>query len=167
MAFATALFVLEEKMKRIVTLLLVIVMVFTMCSCGKTESDNNIEFWFSINCSKISENMDAIENEAIRDLVPEDGIIFAEAAIGTSNSGSIMDATIEFCKAMNLSYDDSQGYITMLADISAGDCGGWSGWLVKINGEFPQVGADEIDLNNGDKIEWIYSLDGGSDIGAW
>ena len=154
-------------MKRIVTLLLVIVMVFTMCSCGKTESAENIQFSISIDCSKISENMDVIENEAIKDLIPEDGIIFAEAAIGTANSGSIMDATIEFCKAMHLSYDDSQGYITMLADISAGDCGGWSGWLVKINGEFPQVGADEIDLNNGDKIEWIYSLDGGQDIGAW
>ena len=167
MAIATALFISEEKMKRIVTLLLVIIMVFSICSCGKTESTENIQFSISIDCSKISENMDAIENEAIRDLVPEDGIIFAEAAIGTGNEGSIMDATIELCKALKLPFDNSQGYLTMLANISAGDCGGWSGWLVKINGEFPQVGADEIDLQNGDTIEWIYSLDGGQDIGAW
>ena len=154
-------------MKKFFALALAIVMLFTMCSCGKTDSTESIQFDFSINCSKISENMDAIVNEAIRDLVPEDGIIFEEAAVATGNAGSVMDATIEFCKAMKISYDNSQGYLTMLADISAGDCGGYSGWLVKINGEFPMVGADEIELQDGDTIEWIYSLDGGADIGAW
>lgn len=154
-------------MKKIFALVLVIVMLFTMCSCGKTESAENIEFWFSVNCSKISENMDSIENEAIRDLVPKDGIIFAEAAIGTSKEGSIMDATIDVCKALNLPFDNSQGYLSMLANISTGDCGDYSGWLVKVNGEFPEVGVDQIDLQYGDKIEWIYSLDGGADIGAW
>ena len=154
-------------MKKFFALALAVIMVFAMCSCGKTESDASIQFALSINCSKIAENMEAVENEAIRDLIPEDGIVFEEAAIATGNAGSVMDATIEFCKAMKISFDNSQGYLTMLADISAGDCGGYSGWLVKINGEFPQVGADEIDLQDGDTIEWIYSLDGGADIGAW
>ena len=154
-------------MKKFFALALAVIMVFAMCSCGKTESDESIQFALSINCSKIAENMEAVENEAIRDLIPEDGIVFEEAAIATGNAGSVMDATIEFCKAMKISFDNSQGYLTMLADISAGDCGGYSGWLVKINGEFPQVGADEIDLQDGDTIEWIYSLDGGADIGAW
>ena len=155
-------------MKKIVVLLMVMCMVFAFAACGNSENEAT-SYSFSINCEKIAENMDAIENGAITDLIPENGMLMEEAAIAgdLKEGATIMDATIKTCQVMGISYDYSQGYISMLADVSAGDCGGWSGWLVKVNGEFPEVGADELVINDGDTIEWIYSLDGGADIGAW
>ena len=41
-----------------------------------------------------------------------------------------------------------------------------SGWLFRINGNFPGVGAGSAIIGNGDRLEWLYTLDGGKDVGA-
>ena len=41
-----------------------------------------------------------------------------------------------------------------------------SGWLFRINGVFPGVGAENAIILNGDRVEWLYTIDGGKDVGA-
>ncbi len=41
-----------------------------------------------------------------------------------------------------------------------------SGWLFRINGVFSGVGAGSAIIRNGDQVEWLYTLDGGKDVGA-
>lgn len=41
-----------------------------------------------------------------------------------------------------------------------------SGWNYKVNGDFPPVGAESCPAHDDDNIEWLYTLDGGKDIGA-
>lgn len=45
------------------------------------------------------------------------------------------------------------------------DCGEHSGWEYRVNGKFPSIGCNAFKLNNGDKIEWLYTCDLGADIG--
>ena len=67
-----------------------------------------------------------------------------------------------------MEYSSSQlyrnSYIEGLANIYEFDCGELSGWLYKVNGEFPTFGASDCTLSDGDVIEWIYSCERGKDI---
>ena len=56
-----------------------------------------------------------------------------------------------FIKGINYLYDRS--------------CGELSGWMYKVNGEFPGVGCSAEKLENCDIIEWVYTCDLGQDVG--
>jgi hypothetical protein len=40
-----------------------------------------------------------------------------------------------------------------------GDFGGLSGWTFLVNGERPKTGASSVSLSDGDRIEWVYTVD--------
>ena len=40
-----------------------------------------------------------------------------------------------------------------------------SGWMFRVNGEFPCVGCSDVKVRNGDRIEFVYSCDTGGDVG--
>ncbi|MFR0872451.1 MAG: DUF4430 domain-containing protein [Oscillospiraceae bacterium] len=40
-----------------------------------------------------------------------------------------------------------------------------SGWMYRVNGEFPQVYAGEFTLHEGDVVEFVYTCDLGGDVG--
>ena len=44
------------------------------------------------------------------------------------------------------------------------DFGDLSGWIYHVNGFAPPVGCGEYVLEDGDKIEWLYSCDIGNDL---
>lgn len=46
-----------------------------------------------------------------------------------------------------------------------GGNGPLSGWMYKVNGEFPGYGSSKYKLSNGDVIEWVYTCDLGRDVG--
>lgn len=58
----------------------------------------------------------------------------------------------------------STGYVDEIANKQELDEGPGSGWLVRINGQFPGRGAGVIKLNDGDRIEWLYTRDLGADL---
>ncbi|MGE5390720.1 MAG: S-layer homology domain-containing protein [Deltaproteobacteria bacterium] len=41
-----------------------------------------------------------------------------------------------------------------------------SGWLFRVNGVFLPSGAESTIIKNGDSIEWLYTMDGGKDMGT-
>ena len=44
------------------------------------------------------------------------------------------------------------------------DFGDMSGWIFCVNGEVSAVGCGEYELQQGDQVEWVYSLAMGTDI---
>lgn len=173
------------KLKKILAIMLILVMVFSLSACRITINKNSnegadpekalegiakanlIPYTLTIDASLLKENPDSITNEAVEGLIPDDGMIMLNGEFVCTAGLSVMDATIIGLKEKGLSYDNSQGYMSMLADLSSGDAGDYSGWLVKVNGEFPTVGVEQIEINTGDIVEWVFSLDGGKDVGAW
>ena len=55
--------------------------------------------------------------------------------------------------------DKKDGYIQGIDGLYAGDCGDYSGWMYKVNGKVPDVGADEYKVSTGDKVQWYYVCD--------
>ncbi|HHY74413.1 MAG TPA: DUF4430 domain-containing protein [Bacillus bacterium] len=57
-------------------------------------------------------------------------------------------------------------YIEGINNLYEFDKGPKSGWMYSINGVYMKKGAGLAKVEQGDKIEWIYTLDLGKDIGA-
>lgn len=57
-------------------------------------------------------------------------------------------------------------YVVSINGLSERDYGDESGWMYRVNGVFPEVFAGEVDLKDGDTLEWLYTTNLGKDIGA-
>ncbi|MGL4742706.1 MAG: DUF4430 domain-containing protein, partial [Sarcina sp.] len=57
-------------------------------------------------------------------------------------------------------------YVFSINDLAEFDHGGSSGWMYKVNGSFPNKSCGIFDVKPSDKIEWVYTIDGGKDVGA-
>lgn len=84
------------------------------------------------------------------------GILYDEnstAAKGTT----VYQALIE--TGLPLEVDSSSGgaYVSGIGDAIAND--GKAGWLFTVNGEMPSVGADKVEIADGDAIEWKFYKD--------
>lgn len=44
------------------------------------------------------------------------------------------------------------------------DYGDLSGWMYRVDGEFPEVGCMSYALSGGEKIEWLYTTNIGKDL---
>jgi hypothetical protein len=56
-------------------------------------------------------------------------------------------------------------YIEGIDNLYEFDKGGKSGWLYRVNGTFPNKSAGAYILKKGDRIEWVYTLELGKDVG--
>ena len=45
-------------------------------------------------------------------------------------------------------------------------CGPLSGWMYRVDGEYPNFGCSKYELKDGQNIEWIYTCDLGEDVGC-
>jgi len=45
-------------------------------------------------------------------------------------------------------------------------CGPLSGWMYRVDGEFPNYGCSRYVLRDGQTIEWVYTCDLGRDVGC-
>ena len=45
-------------------------------------------------------------------------------------------------------------------------CGPLSGWMYRVDGEFPNYGCSKYELHDGQTIEWVYTCDLGHDVGC-
>lgn len=57
-------------------------------------------------------------------------------------------------------------YISSINNLKEFDHGNGSGWMYRVNGIFPNVFAGDVNLQDGDTLEWIYTADLGKDIGS-
>lgn len=66
-----------------------------------------------------------------------------------------------------ISYSISpEGYVSSIAGLAEKQPGyPLSGWLYTVNGEFHADSASNHQVSDGDDIQWLYTLDGGKDVG--
>jgi len=125
-----------------------------------------------IRCGTVIENIDSLEKEKVP-YVPEDGVIFAKTEVSFNEGDTAFDVLEKVCEAADIQLEynwtplyDSY-YIEGINHIYEFDCGADSGWMYKVNGDFPNYGCSSYTLKDGDEIEWHFSCVGlGEDIGA-
>ena len=57
-------------------------------------------------------------------------------------------------------------YVYEIEGLAEFDKGSGSGWMYRVNGSYPEFSCSEYKLQAGDYVEWLYTTNLGSDIGA-
>lgn len=153
-------------MKRLLPLLLLFVLVFSGCSIksaddyyNSTESGEYVAT-ISINCRT------AVDYKGFD---RENKEILNDYTVSFNEGGTVFDALKNACKENKIQFeyvgDGAAAYINSIDYLYEFDCGNLSGWQYRVNGEFQSAGCGAYKLHDGDKIEWLYTCDLGSDIG--
>lgn len=99
---------------------------------------------------------------------PETGTIMPRQEwVWWSGNPTVMDALLGVLHKNNIEYRiTSNGYVASLGGLEE-KLPGFpnSGWLYTINDKFYPVGAAAFKIREADEIRWLYTVDGGADVG--
>ena len=129
----------------------------------------------SIRCDTILNNYDDLD-PALRseEFVPPDGVILppTEYVLRPGDTVfDILDRAVRYNK-IQMEYQGSDRnsfgsvYIQGIHYLYEFSCGPLSGWMYRVDGEYPNYGCSKYELKYGQVIEWIYTCNLGSDVGA-
>lgn len=128
----------------------------------------------SIRCDTVLDNWDKLDPQ-LRDekYVPSNGVILPETTYVLRPGDTAFDLLNRACRyhKIHMEYQGiesnvyNSAYIKGINYLYEFSCGKLSGWMFKVNGNYPGKGCSTYELNDNDKIEWIYTCDLGRDIG--
>ena len=105
-------------------------------------------------------------------LGPKGEVMLAKTSLTAREGSSVFDVLRSYAVANQLPMEYSGGtasaYVKGIGDYYERDYGGTSGWLYRVNGDFSKCSysSSKYIVKNGDSIEWLYTCDGGKDVGA-
>lgn len=105
--------------------------------------------------------------------LPADGTILKRTELTIRDGDSVLDILIRAVKRNKIPLDYegdeadslSAAYVKGIDDLYEYDYGDQSGWLYRINGEFPGVACGDYPVSDQDVIEWVYTCNLGKDVG--
>ena len=111
-------------------------------------------------------------NSDKEEIVPPDGLIFPETKAEIKDGDSVFDILLREMQSHKIHMEFSKTpaydnvYVEGIGNLYEFDCGELSGWMYRVNGEFPKYGCSEFKVSPGDKIEFLYTCNLGRDIGG-
>ena len=133
------------------------------------DDKQTISVSISIECKTLLNRLDEIKPGYV-DFVPKDGIVLANVSYEVDPSSTVLEVLKKACDARKITYKVNDGYVQEIAYLphkilnSSFDTS--SGWMYSINGKYVNKGAgdESIELHEGDRIKWMYTLTGGNDL---
>ena len=129
----------------------------------------------SIRCDTVLSNPDDLDPALKQgDYIPSDGVILppTEYVLRPGDTVfDILDRAVRYNK-IQMEYqgsdENSYGsvYIRGINYLYEFSCGPLSGWMYRVDGEYPNFGCSKYELKDGQNIEWIYTCDLGEDVGC-
>ena len=119
----------------------------------------------TIRCDTIADQQDSEYAEHI----PEDGVILETTDFEFAEGDSVYTILTDAARTFGIQTDSRGGFtgmvyvagINYLYEYQFGDL---SGWIYHVNGVAPSVGCGEYIVKDGDRIEWLYTLEVGNDL---
>ena len=160
----------QKKSRRIVIIVVVLLFLASIFAALKITGSPVLpggtkSCTIEITCAALSEDMSALTNKALKDYIPEDGVILPPTEYSFEKGKSVYDALADTCKAnkvhMESKYESVYGsyYVKGIGHLYEFDAGPRSGWLFKVNGKNPDYGAGKVELQEGDQILWYFVPD--------
>ena len=126
----------------------------------------------TVRCDTILQNREKLR-QGKQPYVPEDGVILPVITVEFTPGETVFDVLQRVCEAAQLQLEYSwtplydSYYIEGINHIYEFDCGPESGWMYKVNGQYPNYGCSSWTLKGGEEIVWSYTCEGlGTDVGA-
>ncbi|MGN1423054.1 MAG: DUF4430 domain-containing protein [Oscillospiraceae bacterium] len=133
------------------------------------EEQSGVAVTVSADCSAVLSRMGDID-EAVNpaEVIPADGVVIGQTEVSVAEGGTAFDALTAAARANGVRVDYTGSvygvYINGIGFIYEFGFGSTSGWMYRVNGEFPDTSAGTFVLSEGDKVEFIYTCDMGNDI---
>ncbi|TVY07609.1 DUF4430 domain-containing protein [Paenibacillus cremeus] len=98
------------------------------------------------------------------------GTILKPTEVEVSEGDTVLDVLKRGTRSLKIHMEfrgtGSAAYVEGIDNLYEFDQGPKSGWMYRVNGEYPGKGAGSYPVKAGDKVEWLYTLDLGKDIGG-
>ena len=124
----------------------------------------------SIRCDTLLHHLDELD-ASVAALVPENGVLLSPTQFFCEEDESVFDLLLRVTKENDIPMEFAQtplygsAYVEGIGNLYEFDCGELSGWMYRVNGEFPNYGCSNYRLHEGDAVEWVYTCDLGADVG--
>ncbi len=118
-----------------------------------------------ITCGELTADPDALEKEALKGSLPEDGEILPPTDHHFREGETVYDCLQSVCRENKIHLESSESpvygsrYVEGIAHLYEKDAGSRSGWTYEVNGKMPEYGCSEVKLTGGDRIRWVYVVD--------
>ena len=138
---------------------------------AETEEKAELFCTLCVRCDTIFANISQFDERKL-DILPKDGVIFPEKKVAFLDGESVFDLLLREMKnnKIHLEFVNTpvygSVYIEGIGNIYEFDAGELSGWMYKVNGEFPNFGCSKYILKQGDRVEFVYTCDLGKDVGG-
>lgn len=120
--------------------------------------------FLSIRCDTILNNYDKLDEELKRENnAPTSGEILSGGEYVLRDGDTVLSILKRITRYYKIPLIVKGEYVESINGLSQFDYGTTSGWLFKLNGVAPSVSCN-IKINDGDKIEWLYSCELGEDL---
>ena len=172
--------IIKKVNARMIGIAIIAALILALCtSCGsgaggnKKDSGNTGEALYcklNVNCEKALE--DGKLSDSRKKVLPADGIVYTSNKVEFQEGDTVFDVLQREMKANKIHMESSESpiyksqYIKGINNLYEFDCGDMSGWMYKVNEEFPRTGCSNYKVKKNDNIQWIYSCELGKDIGG-
>ena len=86
------------------------------------------------------------------------GVLY-EANSTAKKGATVYDALIDTGLDLTITSSSGSTYVDGIEGVVASEVGPNAGWMFTVNGEMPSVGADALEITDGDQIEWTFTSD--------
>ena len=128
----------------------------------EASADGDLTVTLTIRCDSIT------DREKVNRYIPDDGIILDTTEYAVNDGDTVYDVLFAAVRANDIPMDNrgakGSAYIAGINFLYEFDYGELSGWMYRVNGEFPDVGCQSYYVSDGDEIEWLYTTNIGKDL---
>ncbi len=116
----------------------------------------------TVRCDAVLQNMEKL-TKGKETIVPKDGVIYPEQRVKFSQGESAFDVLYREMREHNIHFEFVKTpmynsiYIEGIGNLYEFDCGDTSGWMYRVNGEKPNYGCSQYEVQDGDSIVFYYS----------
>lgn len=126
----------------------------------KDNTSNQIMVSIEITCTSAVEKKPQIQNEGIKNSIPDDGIILKKTSYKVPENADVYTLLAKVAADNNIPIkaNTNKTYVSSINNLAQMMLSQQSGWKYSVNDKIPSAAACDYKLSDGDTVKWFYVL---------